>query len=145
MTELPRERLALAMNAVAAMEFMMEITKNYVKERMAFGKSISNFQNTRFKLAKLQTELRLNKALINECMDLFLQGKLDASTASMIKYSSTEAQCRMADECLQFFGGYGYMKEYPISKAFADARIQKIYGGTSEIMLELVARDLLGN
>lgn len=142
MTELPRERLALAMSAVAAMEYMMDITKKYVSERKAFGKELSTFQNTRFKMAKLQTELRLNKAFIKECVGLFTKGKLDAATASMAKVAATEAQCKMADECLQLFGGYGYMKEYPISRAFADARIQKIYGGTSEIMLELVARDL---
>tara|TARA_B100000927_G_scaffold281919_1_gene267974 strand:- start:34713 stop:35867 length:1155 start_codon:yes stop_codon:yes gene_type:complete len=142
MTELPRERLALAMSAVAAMEYMMDITKKYVSERKAFGKELSTFQNTRFKMAKLQTELRLNKAFIRECVGLFAEGKLDAATASMAKVAATEAQCKMADECLQLFGGYGYMKEYPISRAFADARIQKIYGGTSEIMLELVARDL---
>ena len=142
MTELPRERLALAMSAVAAMEYMMDITKKYVSERKAFGKELSAFQNTRFKMAKLQTELRLNKAFIKECVGLFAEGKLDAATASMAKVAATEAQCKMADECLQLFGGYGYMKEYPISRAFADARIQKIYGGTSEIMLELVARDL---
>ena len=142
MTELPRERLALAMSAVAAMEYMMDITKKYVSERKAFGKELSIFQNTRFKMAKLQTELRLNKAFIKECVGLFAEGKLDAATASMAKVAATEAQCKMADECLQLFGGYGYMKEYPISRAFADARIQKIYGGTSEIMLELVARDL---
>ena len=142
MTELPRERLALAMSAVAAMEYMMDITKKYVSERKAFGKELSTFQNTRFKMAKLQTELRLNKAFIKECVGLFAEGKLDAATASMAKVAATEAQCKMADECLQLFGGYGYMKEYPISRAFADARIQKIYGGTSEIMLELVARDL---
>ncbi len=142
MTELPRERLALAMSAVAAMDYMMDITKKYVSERKAFGKELSTFQNTRFKMAKLQTELRLNKAFIRECVGLFAEGKLDAATASMAKVAATEAQCKMADECLQLFGGYGYMKEYPISRAFADARIQKIYGGTSEIMLELVARDL---
>ena len=142
MTELPRERLALAMSAVAAMEYMMDITKKYVSERKAFGKELSTFQNTRFKMAKLQTELRLNKAFIKECVGLFTEGKLKAATASMAKVAATEAQCKMADECLQLFGGYGYMKEYPISRAFADARIQKIYGGTSEIMLELVARDL---
>lgn len=142
MTELPRERLALAMNAVAAMDFMMDITKEYVTERKAFGKQISEFQNTRFKMAKLQTELRLNRAFMKECMELFSNNMLDAATASMAKVSASEAQCHMADECLQLFGGYGYMKEYPISRAYADARIQKIYGGTSEIMLELIARDL---
>jgi len=142
MTELPRERLALALNAVAAMDFMMGITKAYVSERKAFGQQIAKFQNTRFKMAKLQTQLRLNRALMKECLELFAEGKLDAATASMAKFSASEAQCHMADKCLQLFGGYGYMKEYPIARAYADARIQKIYGGTSEIMLELVARDL---
>ena len=142
MTELPRERLALALNAVAAMDFMMGITKEYVSERKAFGQQIAEFQNTRFKMAKLQTQLKLNRAFMKECLKLFAEGKLDAATASMAKFSASEAQCHMADECLQLFGGYGYMKEYPIARAYADARIQKIYGGTSEIMLELVARDL---
>jgi len=145
MTELPRERLALAVGAVAAMEGALEWTVEYVKERQAFGAPLSKLQNTRFKLAEMQTEYRLNRAFINECNELFSRGELDAATASMAKFSSTEAQCRVVDGCLQMFGGYGYMTEYPIARAYADARIQRIYGGTSEIMRELIARDLLDN
>jgi alkylation response protein AidB-like acyl-CoA dehydrogenase len=145
MTELPRERLSLAAGAVAAMEGAIGWTVDYVKEREAFGAPLAKLQNTRFKLAEMQTEFRLNRAFIQECIDLFNRGELDAATASMAKFSSTEAQCRVVDGCLQMFGGYGYMTEYPIARAYADARIQRIYGGTSEIMRELIARDLLDN
>ena len=114
-----------------------------MKERQAFGKSISEFQNTRFKLAEMMTEARVNRAFVNECLHLFEHGKLDTATASMAKLSCTEAQGRIIDECLQLFGGYGYMREYPIARAFVDARIQRIYGGTSEIMKEIISRQLL--
>ncbi len=143
MTELPRERLSLAVGAVAAMEGALGMTADYVKERQAFGAPLSKLQNTRFRMADMQTEYRLNRAFINECMELFNTGTLDAPTASMAKLATTEAQCRVVDGCLQLFGGYGYMKEYPISRMYADARIQRIYGGTSEIMRELVARAVL--
>ena len=143
MTELPRERLSLAVGAVAAMDGALGWTVDYVKERQAFGAPLSKLQNTRFKLAEMQTEYRLNRAFINECIELFNRGELDAATASMAKFSATEAQCRVVDGCLQLFGGYGYMTEYPIARAYADARVQRIYGGTSEIMRELIARSLL--
>jgi acyl-CoA dehydrogenase len=143
MTELPRERLALAVGAVAAMEGVLAMTVDYVNERQAFGAPLSKLQNTRFKMAEMHTEYRLNNAFINECIGKYNAGELDAATASMAKFSSTEAQCRVVDGCLQMFGGYGYMKEYPISRAYADARIQRIYGGTSEIMRELIARAVL--
>ena len=143
MQELPRERLALAVGAVAAMEGALSMTVDYVKQREAFGAPLSKLQNTRFKMAEMQTEYRLNNAFVNECIDKYNAGELDAATASMAKYATTEAQCRVVDGCLQMFGGYGYMREYPISRAYADARIQRIYGGTSEIMQELVARDVL--
>ena len=136
-TELPRERLSLAVGAVAAMDGALGWTVDYVKERQAFGAPLSKLQNTRFKLAEMQTEYRLNRAFINECIDLFNRGELDAATASMAKFSATEAQCRVVDGCLQLFGGYGYMTEYPIARAYADARVQRIYGGTSEIMREV--------
>lgn len=145
MTELPRERLGLAVGAVAAMEGALQMTAEYVKERQAFGAPLSKLQNTRFRIADMQTEYRLNRAFINECIDAFNRGELDAATASMAKFASTEAQCRVVDGCLQLFGGYGYMKEYPISRMYADARVQRIYGGTSEIMRELVARSVLDN
>jgi alkylation response protein AidB-like acyl-CoA dehydrogenase len=143
MKELPRERLALGVGAVGATEGVLDMTRSYVNERKAFGAPLSKLQNTRFEIAKMYSEFRLNRALMNECIDLFNRGELDAATASMIKYTTTEAQCSIVDGCLQFFGGYGYMKEYPISRAYVDARIQRIYGGTSEIMRELVARAVL--
>lgn len=143
MKELPRERLALGVGAVGATEGVLDMTRTYVNERKAFGAPLSKLQNTRFEIAKMYSEFRLNRALMNECIDLFNRGELDAATASMIKYTTTEAQCNIVDGCLQFFGGYGYMKEYPISRAYVDARIQRIYGGTSEIMRELVARAVL--
>lgn len=143
MTELPRERLGLAAGAVAAMEGALKMTAEYVNERQAFGAPLSKLQNTRFRIAEMQTEYRLNRAFINECIDKFSRGELDAATASMGKFAATEAQCRVVDGCLQLFGGYGYMREYPISRMYADARVQRIYGGTSEIMRELIARDVL--
>jgi alkylation response protein AidB-like acyl-CoA dehydrogenase len=145
MTELPRERLGLAAGAVAAMKGALEVTAEYVNERQAFGAPLSKLQNTRFRIAEMQTEYRLNRAFINECIDKFGRGELDAATASMGKFAATEAQCRVVDGCLQLFGGYGYMREYPISRMYADARVQRIYGGTSEIMKELIARDVLDN
>ncbi|MCZ6828233.1 MAG: acyl-CoA dehydrogenase family protein [Gammaproteobacteria bacterium] len=145
MTELPRERLTLAVGAVAAMEGALAMTVDYVNERQAFGAPLSKLQNTRFRMAEMQTEYRLNNAFVNECIDKYNAGELDASTASMAKFAATEAQCRVVDGCLQMFGGYGYMKEYPISRAYADARIQRIYGGTSEIMREVIARSVLDN
>ena len=144
MTELPRERLILAVGAVAACEGMIDWTVEYVQDRKAFGSPISSFQNTRFRLAELATETKILKTFINDCIRQYEAGELDAVTASQAKLAGTELQCRVADECLQLFGGYGYMKEYPISRAFVDARIQRIYGGTSEIMKEIIARDLLG-
>lgn len=143
MEELPRERLGLAVGAVAAMEGALAMTVDYVREREAFGAPLAKLQNTRFKIAEMQTEYRLNNAFVNECIDKYNAGELDAATASMAKFATTEAQCRVVDGCLQMFGGYGYMREYPISRAYADARVQRIYGGSSEIMRELVARAVL--
>lgn len=142
--ELPRERLALAVAAVAAAEGMIEWTADYVRERKAFGQALSSFQNTRFRLAEMRTDAAVTRAFVDQCLDRFRAGTLDVTTAAMAKLSSTEMQWRVADGCLQLFGGYGYMREYPIARAFADARVQRIYGGTSEIMKELIARDMLG-
>jgi len=144
MNELPRERIILAIGAVAACEGMLERTIEYVQERKAFGVSVSQFQNTRFKLAQLQAEVEINKAFINQSIAAYDKGELTAVQASIAKYTTTELQCKVADECLQLHGGYGYMKEYAISRDYVDARIQRIYGGTSEIMLEIIARDILG-
>ena len=113
-------------------------------ERKAFGAAIAKFQNTRFKLAEIKTQTEVNKAYIRQCSDKYQRGELTAVEASMAKLSSTELQCKVADECLQLFGGYGYMMEYGISRAYMDARIQRIYGGTSEIMKEIIARDVVG-
>lgn len=144
MNELPRERLIIASMAVAAAEGMLEWTIEYTNERKAFGQSVSQFQNTRFKLAELKTQIECNKAFVSHCYGLYEESKLDVPTAAMIKLSTTEMQGVVADQCLQLFGGYGYMMEYPIARAFADARIQRIYGGTSEIMKEVIARSLVG-
>ncbi|MBB86686.1 MAG: acyl-CoA dehydrogenase [Xanthomonadales bacterium] len=144
MDELPRERLALGVTAVGAAQGCIEQTIEYVQNRKAFGQAIGSFQNTRFELARMKTDLEVNRAFVDHCAALYANGKLDVPTAAMVKLASTEMQCRVADGCLQLFGGYGYMTEYPIARAFADARVQRIYGGTSEIMKEVIARSMLG-
>lgn len=144
MQELPRERLGIAAQAVAAAEGALALTVDYVSERKAFGQAISSFQNTRFKLADVKTEIALNRAFYQQCAAEYSRGDLTADKAAMLKLASCEMQCSTIDECLQLFGGYGYTSEYPISRFYTDARIQRIYGGTSEIMRELVARSLLG-
>lgn len=144
MTELPRERLGIAAQAIAAAEGAMQLTVDYVLERKAFGQTVSSFQNTRFTLAEVKTEIAINRAFYEKCADAYAQGKLTTEDAAMLKYASTEMQCRTIDQCLQLFGGYGYTTEYPISRFYTDARIQRIYGGTSEIMREMVARSILG-
>lgn len=143
MQELPRERLLLAIGGQAAAEGMLEITIDYVKERNAFGKRVADFQNTRFKLAELATSVRVQKAFVDQCVMLLAENRLDAVTASMAKLHVTELQGKVADECLQLFGGYGYMTEYRIAREFVDARVQRIYGGTSEIMKEIIGRELI--
>lgn len=144
MNELPRERLILAVMAIAACEGMLDWTVEYVSERNAFGQTLGQFQNTRFKLAELKTQTEVNKAFVAQCNEKYQAGELDVPTAAMVKLSTTELQGKVADECLQLFGGYGFMMEYPIARAFADARVQRIYGGTSEIMKEVIARSILG-
>jgi len=144
MTELPRERLGIASQAVAAAEGAFDITVAYVLERKAFGQTIASFQNTRFTLAEVKTEIAINRAFYEKCIEAYIRDELTAADAAMLKYASTEMQCKTIDECLQLFGGYGYTTEYPISRFYTDARIQRIYGGTSEIMRELIARSILG-
>ena len=144
MEELPRERLGIAAQAVAAAEGALDLTVAYVLERKAFGQTVASFQNTRFSLADVKTEIALNRAYYEKCADAYTRNELTAEDAAMLKYASTEMQCNTVDDCLQLFGGYGYTIEYPISRFYADARIQRIYGGTSEIMRELVARSILG-
>ena len=143
MGELQRERLALAIGGVAAAEGVLTDTIEYVKERKAFGAPIAELQNTRFKMAEVATDVRVHRAFVDQCTTQFMQGELDAATASMAKVACTEMQGRVADTCLQLHGGYGFMKEYGVSRAYVDARVQRIYGGTSEIMKELISRSVL--
>jgi alkylation response protein AidB-like acyl-CoA dehydrogenase len=142
MQQLPQERLVLAVGAVAAIEETLAQTLKYTKDRQAFGKTVFSFQNTRFKLAEVATTAKIARVFIDDCVQKHLDGQLDVPTASMAKWWTTQMQCDVADECLQFFGGYGYMEEYPISRLYTDARIQKIYGGTNEIMKEIISRFL---
>lgn len=144
MQELPRERLNIAVIGIYAAEGVLNGTIDYVKERKAFGAPLSQLQNTRFGLAQCKTDIECNKAFLNQCIDRYTRGELDVPTAAMIKLSSTDLQGRVADACLQMHGGYGYMVEYPVSRAFVDARIQRIYGGANEIMKEVIARSLVG-
>ena len=144
MSELPRERLLLAVGAIAAAEAAIEWTVAYTSERTAFGKRIAEFQNTRFTLAQLKAEVTIGRTFVDRCVDLLTAGALDAGTAAMAKLWLSQLQSRVADACLQLHGGYGYMREYPISRAWADARVQQIYGGSNEVMKEIIARDLFG-
>ena len=144
MNELPRERLILAVGCVAAAEGMLDITVEYTLERQAFGAPIAKLQNTKFVLADMKTEIELNKALVEKYVARYVGGELTPVEASMSKLAASEMQGRVADQCVQLFGGYGYMREYPISRAYLDARIQRIYGGTSENMKELISRSLVG-
>ncbi|MBV8184779.1 MAG: acyl-CoA dehydrogenase family protein [Hyphomicrobiales bacterium] len=142
MQQLPQERLALAVAAVASMERAIELTVTYTKERKAFGQPIIEFQNTGFTLAERKTEAMIGRVFIDWCVERLVAGELDTVTASMAKWWCSQKQVETADECLQLHGGYGYMQEYAISRIFVDARIQKIYGGTNEIMKMLIARSL---
>lgn len=144
MTELPRERLGIAAQAVASAEGALDITVDYVKERKAFGSTIGEFQNTRFTLANVKTEIAINRAFYEKCADAYSRGEMTSEDAAILKLAATEMQCKVIDDCLQLFGGYGYTVEYPISRFYTDARIQRIYGGSSEIMRDLVARGMLG-
>jgi acyl-CoA dehydrogenase len=142
MEKLPQERLAIAMVAAAQTEAALQWTIDYVKERQAFGRAVFEFQNTRFKLAEMASDVTLCRVFLDTCMKAHLSGDLDVPTAAMAKLWATDMACRVIDECVQLHGGYGYMREYPIARAWADARVQRIYGGTNEIMKELVARSL---
>ena len=142
MEQLPQERHQIACIAIAAIERALELTIAYTKERQAFGRPIFNFQNTQFKLAECKAKATMAKVFVDHCTGLLLEKKLDASTASMGKMLLTDLENEIIDECLQLFGGYGYMDEYPISRMYADARVQRIYGGTNEIMKLLIARSI---
>ena len=142
MQELPQERLSIGVIAMAGAQRAFDITNQYIRERHAFGKPIAAFQNTRFKMAEMKTELEVGWAFIDQCLGRHIEGKLDAVGGAMSKLWCSELQGRIADQCLQLHGGYGFMAEYEIAHHFTDARVQRIYGGTSEIMKELISRSL---
>ena len=142
MGDLPYERLIIGVTALATMEGAYQATLAYVRERKAFGKPIAELQNTRFKLAEVATTIQVGRAFIDRCVEQLVAGTLDTATASMAKLWASEAQGRVLDECLQLFGGYGFMNDYVIARMYADARVQRIYGGTSEIMKEVISRAL---
>jgi len=142
MTELPYERTLIAVGAVPATERAVKLTIDYARERHVFGKPLLELQNTRFVLASAKTRATVARAFVDRCIEMMVDGTMDAATASMAKLWTTETQCEVIDDCLQLFGGYGYMLEYPIAQMYADARVQRIYGGANEIMKELIARTL---
>ena len=142
MEQLPFERLSIGVIAVAAAERAVAITTRYVKERTALGKPLMDLQNTRFKLAECKTQVHIGRVFLDNCITRFIAGRLDEASSAMAKYWLTECECRVIDECVQLHGGYGYMTEYPIAHMWADSRVQRIYGGTNEIMKELIAWSL---
>ena len=142
MRELPWERLQIAIAAVASAAAALDETIEYTRARQVFGKMLIDFQNSRFKLAELRSEVQIAQVFIDKCMQLMLDQQLDPVTAAMAKYWCTDLQCKVVDECLQLHGGYGYMQEYSISRAYVDARAQRIYGGTNEIMKDIISRTL---
>ncbi|RKG31027.1 acyl-CoA dehydrogenase [Acinetobacter guerrae] len=144
MQELPRERLSISMMALGSILGAIELTKDYVLQRKAFGQPLSQMQNTRFVLANAQIKAKAAQAFVDQCAEMYSQQQLRVNHVAALKCFITDTQCEVIDQLLQLFGGYGYMQEYPISRFFVDARVQKIYGGTNEIMKEIVARELLG-
>jgi acyl-CoA dehydrogenase len=139
MNELPYERVAIGINAAAAIERATALTADYTRTRKVFGKPLFDLQNTRFKLAEAKTQAVVARVFIDWCIQKIIDGTMEADVASMAKWYLTDAQCTVIDECLQLFGGYGYMMEYPIAQMYADARVQKIYGGANEVMKEIIA------
>lgn len=142
MQELPWERLQIAVSAIAAAEDAYRTTLEYVRGRRAFGQAVADFQHTRFLLAELKTEIRIGRSFVEQCLRELVDGRLDAPSAAMAKYWTSDLQCKVVDACVQLHGGHGFMAEMPIARAYVDARAQRIYGGTNEIMKELIARDL---
>ncbi|MBB3180700.1 acyl-CoA dehydrogenase family protein [Variovorax sp. Sphag1AA] len=142
MEQLPWERLQIAIGAVAASQSAINQTVAYVKDRKVFGQPVAAYQNTRYTLAELQTQVQIAQVFVDKCLDLLMQKKLDTATASMAKYWTSDLQCKVMDECVQLHGGYGFMWEYPVTRAYADARVQRIYGGTNEIMKEVITRSM---
>ena len=143
MEELPQERLSVAVGAISGAEALLDMTRDYVKERTAFGKTVADFQNTQFVLADMKTRIMAARALVDRCIALHLEGQLTVADAAGVKQLTTDLQCAVADDCVQLHGGNGYMWEYPVARAWADSRVQRIYAGTNEIMKMIVARDLL--
>jgi alkylation response protein AidB-like acyl-CoA dehydrogenase len=144
MQDLPWERLQIGIMAIACARYALQLTNQYVSERNLFGQQVSDFQNTRFKLAELTSEVRIGQVFVDRCMELELRGELSSQDAAMAKYWCSELQGRVADECVQLHGGYGFMQEYEIARAWTDARAQRIYGGTNEIMKDLIANSIFG-
>jgi acyl-CoA dehydrogenase len=142
MQELPWERLQIAISAVSASQAVIDQTIAYVQERKVFGQAVASYQNTRYTLAELQTEVQVARVFVDKCIELVSEDKLDTATASMAKYWCSDLQCKVMDECVQLHGGYGYMWEYPVTRQYADARVQRIYGGTNEIMKEVISRSM---
>ncbi len=142
MAQLPQERLIIAVASVAGMETALAHTLAYTKERTAFGRPVFGFQNTKFKLAEVATETRIARVFVDDCITKHLDGELDIPTVAMAKWWTSDRAMVVADECLQLFGGYGYMNEYPIARMWSDQRVQKVYAGTNEIMKEIIARTL---
>jgi alkylation response protein AidB-like acyl-CoA dehydrogenase len=142
MHELSWERIQIAIAAVASAEAALALTITYTRERQAFGKAVLDFQHTRFKLAELRSELQIAQVFVDRCMELELKKQLDPATAAMAKYWCTDLQCKVLDECVQLHGGYGFMQEYAVARAWTDARAQRIYGGTNEIMKDIISRTL---
>jgi acyl-CoA dehydrogenase len=143
MQELAQERLIIGLGAVARLETLLAETIEFTKQRKAFGQPVASFQNTRFVLAEVATQIKVARVFTDWCLAEHLEGRLDPATAAMNKYWTTDIQCQLIDQCLQLYGGAGYMWEYPVARAYADARVQRIYGGTNEIMKEIIARSIL--
>ena len=142
MQQLPWERMQIAIQGAANAQAAIDWTIQYVKDRKVFGTTVASYQNTRFKLAEMQTEVQIAQVFVDRCIELLLEDKLDTATASMAKYWVSDLQCKVIDECVQLHGGYGFMWEYPIARAYADSRVQRIYGGTNEIMKEVITRSM---
>jgi alkylation response protein AidB-like acyl-CoA dehydrogenase len=142
MQALPQERLSIAVGAIAGAEAALEQTLAYCKEREAFGRPIGSFQNSRFMLAEMKTKVTVGRQFVDRCIELHDRGELPVDEAAMAKYWTTDLLGEVVDGCVQLFGGYGYMREYPIARAFCDARVQRIYGGTNEIMKEIIGRSM---
>lgn len=142
MEQLPWERLGVALLALGGIDYAVEETRAYARDRKAFGKRLMDQQNIRFKLAECKTKAEVLRSFVADCIGRLDRGELDPATASMAKWWSSQAQCEVADECVQIFGGYGFMQDYGVARQYADARVQKIYGGANEIMKELIARSL---